>query len=194
MSEKLQQAIAATRAGQKRNAQLLLTEELQANPDNEHAWFLLGNLVDSPEKRMAYLGKALTLNPQYEKAKQQLAQIQRQIILLPDLSESTSDEEEPILIATPADDNAAQPTALPDWLEEGIEEEIETEAPEVTITLAEDKPQAVAATKSQAMTAAPATKPGVQLAREQQIKRYNYYLLTIIVFIIIVLIFLLRSL
>jgi hypothetical protein len=78
MSDKVQEEITATRAGEKRSAQLLLTEELQENPNNEHAWFLLGNLVDSPEKRMAYLGKTLAINPQHQKARQQFSQIYSQ--------------------------------------------------------------------------------------------------------------------
>lgn len=75
MNEKLQQAIVATRTGQKREAQRLLTEVLKEDPENAQAWFLLSHLVDSKEKQVAYLGKALALDPQHQKAKQRLARL-----------------------------------------------------------------------------------------------------------------------
>lgn len=76
MNQKLQQAIAATRAGQKREAQLLLTQVLQEEPQEVHAWYLLGLLVESPHKQRAYLGKVLALDPDHEKARQHLARLE----------------------------------------------------------------------------------------------------------------------
>jgi hypothetical protein len=76
MNQKLQQAIAATRAGQKREAQVLLTQVLQEEPEEVHAWYLLGLLVESPHKQRAYLGKVLALDPDHEKARQHLARLE----------------------------------------------------------------------------------------------------------------------
>lgn len=78
MRQKLQDAIVATRAGNTREAQLLLTDILKEDPNETQAWFLLSNLVESEDKKMAYLGKVLALDPSHNKAAQQLAYLQTQ--------------------------------------------------------------------------------------------------------------------
>ncbi len=77
MNEKLQQAIASARNGQSTEAQLLLTQILQDDPNEIQAWFLLSNLVESEQKKAAYLSKVLALNPNHEMAKQMLARLQK---------------------------------------------------------------------------------------------------------------------
>ena len=76
MDEKLKEAIAAVRAGDKREAQRQLTELLDNDPQQVQGWYLLSLLVDSPQKQAAYLSKTLALDPQHEKAKAQLATLQ----------------------------------------------------------------------------------------------------------------------
>lgn len=72
MNEKLQQAITASRTGQKQDAQRLLTQLLREDPNEPQAWFLLSHLVDSKQKQVAYLSKTLALDPHHEKARQRL--------------------------------------------------------------------------------------------------------------------------
>ena len=76
MNEKLQQAIAATRNGQTKEAQLLLTQILKEDPNQTHAWFLLSHLVDEKQKKIAYLHKVLALDPDHDKARQMLARLE----------------------------------------------------------------------------------------------------------------------
>jgi hypothetical protein len=76
MTRKLQQAIKAARAGQKKEAQVLLTQILKDEPNDVHAWFLLSHVVESEQKQIAYLRKVLALEPGHEKAVQRLAQLE----------------------------------------------------------------------------------------------------------------------
>ena len=76
MNEKLQQAIAAARNGQAVEAQLLLTQVLKEDPNETQAWFLLSTLVDSEQKKTAYLGKVLALEPDHQMAQKMLARLQ----------------------------------------------------------------------------------------------------------------------
>lgn len=76
MNPKLQQAIAAVRSGQKKEAQFLLTQVLKEDPDESQAWFLLSQIVDSEQKRLVYLRKTVDLNPDHELAAQRLAQLE----------------------------------------------------------------------------------------------------------------------
>jgi len=122
MSQKLKQAIAATRAGQSKEAQVLLAQVLQENPNNTQAWYLLSLLVDSPSKKQAYLNKVVALDPTHEKAEQALVQLQA----LPEVPEVSEIVEEtavslphPVLSATddePDFTSEAGEEPIPDWL------------------------------------------------------------------------------
>ena len=68
MNEQFQQAVVASRAGQIKEAQFLLAQSLQEEPDNADAWLLLSQLVDSKEKQQEYLAKAVALDPEHELA------------------------------------------------------------------------------------------------------------------------------
>jgi hypothetical protein len=68
MTATLKEAIAAVRAGDLENAQLLVAEVIQLNPDDPQAWYLMSQLVDSPARRAAYLNKTLELDPSHERA------------------------------------------------------------------------------------------------------------------------------
>ena len=196
MSEKLQEAIAATRAGEKREAQRLLTELLQENPNDEYGWFLLSNLVDSPEKRMAYLGKALTINPHNEKARQQLTYIQRQAI-------ATSEaEEEPVVVMVKEDEAMAvveDVAEIPDWLKGQPGDDLaegEATDDELLETMDAIVGEEEAETRMEVAQTAAATpaKTVTKSDREQQLTRYNQILAFLIVLIIITLIALIWSL
>lgn len=68
MNEQFQQAVVASRAGQIKEAQFLLAQSLQDEPENADAWLLLSQLVDSEEKKQTYLAKAVALDPDHELA------------------------------------------------------------------------------------------------------------------------------
>jgi len=68
MNEQFQQAVVASRAGQTKEAQFLLAQSLQEEPNNADAWLLLSQLVDSKEKQQEYLAKAVALDPEHELA------------------------------------------------------------------------------------------------------------------------------
>lgn len=68
MNEQFQQAVVASRAGQIKEAQFLLTQSLQEDSSNANAWLLLSQLVDSKEKQQSYLAKAVALDPEHELA------------------------------------------------------------------------------------------------------------------------------
>ncbi len=76
MDQVLAEAIAATRANDKRKAQLLLANNLKENPESVQSWYLLSMLVDSKEKQALYLGKALALDPHHPKAQERLTRLQ----------------------------------------------------------------------------------------------------------------------
>lgn len=65
MSATLQDAIASARAGDIGQAQLIVAEVIQANPDDANAWYLMSQLVDSDARRMVYLRKTLALDPSH---------------------------------------------------------------------------------------------------------------------------------
>jgi hypothetical protein len=140
MSEKLQQAISAAKNGQKTEAQVLLTQVLKENPNETQAWFLLGTLVDSEQKKVAYLGKVLALEPDHQMARKMLARLQIEEAVELDVEVETEtetemateiDAEEDVIPAAPVvaslntSDFLAQQKGgtLPVWLieEEGLE-------------------------------------------------------------------------
>ncbi|UCC52305.1 MAG: tetratricopeptide repeat protein [Anaerolineaceae bacterium] len=133
MKIKLQQAIVATRAGQIEVAQSLLTQLLREDPENANAWFLLGNLVDSQDRQIRYLQKAVELDPENAIAKKQLEQMQGSLIPAPVIWQGENDDDErgadePEAVPVPANstreeessiDEAREVTAdqLPEWLQ-----------------------------------------------------------------------------
>lgn len=164
MNEKLQQAISAARNGQKTEAQLLLTEVLQDDPNETQAWFLLSTLVDSKQKKAAYLGKVLTLEPNHEMAHAMLDRLQEEVELAPEAEmevepeglfdesvvEAAAEFDEfageaeptPVVVSANTADFLAQEKGdtLPDWLieEDGLEFTAEQE-PVLEAEDAEDK-------------------------------------------------------
>lgn len=92
MELKLQQAIVATRAGRTDVAQSLLTKLLQENPDDANAWFLLGHIVESPERQARYLQKTIELEPENVIAKKRLVDIENGPVPAPVIHEQPSAE------------------------------------------------------------------------------------------------------
>jgi len=121
MDERLAQAIEATRAGQKKEAQLQLTRLLRDDPASVQGWYLLSLLVDSGEKQAAFLNKVVALDPTHEKARQRLSRLQSSP--LPDTA-ALADAP----VAPPETDLEAQETgeSVPAWLVESGDAEIMT--------------------------------------------------------------------
>ncbi len=83
MDLKLQQAIVATRAGRTDVAQNLLTQLISEKPDDAHAWFLLGHIIDSKDRQLRYLQKAVELDPHNPVAKKQVALLTASAVPVP---------------------------------------------------------------------------------------------------------------
>ncbi len=159
MTDKLLEAIQATRDGQLEQAQNLLAEELQDNPNNEDAWFLLSNLVDSPEHKSAYLSKVIALDPNHEKAKQQLVQIK-----------SASPP-----VAEPADEMDEE-----GWLAALTEDDGEEEEFKPFEEMEESVDDAVAAITDESISTTEPTETTTQdndrVERERKLRQYNLIL------------------
>jgi hypothetical protein len=115
MSQKLQEAVTAARAGETETAQRLLASILEENPDEVQAWFLLSHLVDSETKQMAYLKKTVALDPAHAKARQRLGQLQAGAVVAAAEAEA---EAVSLPISTDPFDYEAQSEGdtIPDWM------------------------------------------------------------------------------
>lgn len=135
MDEKLKDAIANVRAGDKRTAQRQLITLLEENPKEAQGWYLLSLLVDSPQKQAVYLSKTLALDPNHGKAQAQLAAIQQDGQLAPTTTIYESASETMDLLTQ------AETDTLPDWLQdeeeqvkaEPIENPLDTAVPNETL-------------------------------------------------------------
>ncbi len=76
MSDKLNQAIKYVKSGDKEYGKHLLTEVLDAEPENEQAWLWMSAVVDTDELRRECLQKVLQYNPRSQMAKRGLEQLQ----------------------------------------------------------------------------------------------------------------------
>lgn len=83
MSNQLQQAIAAIKAGDKETGRRLLAEIIKNEPTNENALLWMTQILDSKKNRIKCLQKVLEINPNNEMAKRGLARLQTQIPPLP---------------------------------------------------------------------------------------------------------------
>ena len=150
MNPRLQQAIAAARAGKTAQAKVLLDRVVLEEPDNVHAWFLLGVISETKEEQAECLNQVLAIDPDHEGAQKRLALL-------------TEPEEVELLVESPpppsldeTDEEAAAPEEIPEWLEEdlsGEQPETEVKEPEeapVPVAQAEgsDQPATVAKPKS----------------------------------------------
>ena len=77
-SDELRQAIDTARAGRKLEARDLFLKIVEQNPQTETAWIWLAGLVDSLEDQIIACENALTINPENEKVRSYLIQLQKQ--------------------------------------------------------------------------------------------------------------------
>jgi hypothetical protein len=75
MSDTLEQAIAAIKAGDKNTGGQLLNQVLQTDPQNETAWLWMTAIVGSDEERRKILEHVLSINPDNEIAQNSLAKL-----------------------------------------------------------------------------------------------------------------------
>ena len=122
MSDKLQQAIQATRAGDTKNAQFLLTQAIQENPDNPQSWYLLSLLVDDKEKKQGYLTKVIELDPDHTKAHEQLVVISETAVPEIESTEDPLPEAATVVLSSGSSDLEAQDEGdtLPDWMADDL--------------------------------------------------------------------------
>lgn len=76
VSEKLNAAIAAIKAGNKAVGLQLLSEVVKADPNNETAWLWLSTCVDKIEQKKYCLSKSLSINPSNQNAQRALEQLE----------------------------------------------------------------------------------------------------------------------
>lgn len=75
MSDRVQDAVNLAKKGDRAGARKILTDELRKNPNNSRAWYLLGQLVDSPEQAVKCLERALELQPDNPQIKAKLDEL-----------------------------------------------------------------------------------------------------------------------
>lgn len=71
-TRQLKQAISTYKSGEKQKAQKLLARLVQADPNNEEAWFWLAACIENPEQRQYCLKRVLKINPKNLQAKRAL--------------------------------------------------------------------------------------------------------------------------
>jgi hypothetical protein len=219
MSQKLQEAVTAARAGETETAQRLLAGILEENPDEVQAWFLLSHLVDSETKQMAYLKKTVALDPAHAKARQRLGQLQAgaavaaaEAVSLP-ISTDPFDYEaqsegdtipdwmagdEAAITAVLADEFAADKKEerldIPDWLQISLDEEDEEAAveavTEVVEPAAEDAIEVARQAARRPDAPAPTPDPDAGAAELARLNRILALLVIVAVLIVVVMVYL----
>ncbi len=217
MDDILRAAMVAARAGQKKEAQFLLTQLLQANPQDANAWFLLSHLVDSEQKQIAYLEKVVALDPGHQKAAEQLAELTG-MVSEPAVAEPMAVQPaavEPETVMTAAPELAIEPSAVDsipddpdqamDWLEQLAETSAakedtdfpasaETSIAKIPAPAIESEPEtAETAVSTATLIPPPRPEPAANDA-SKQLQRLNITLAILVVLMIIVLYFLITVL
>ncbi|GIV80899.1 MAG: hypothetical protein KatS3mg051_0253 [Anaerolineae bacterium] len=83
VNELLRQGIEAARAGQRAVARALLEQVVQQDERNEKGWFWLAAVTDDPHEKQICLGNVLVINPDNERARRLLQQLEESAGLVP---------------------------------------------------------------------------------------------------------------
>ena len=75
VNERLQQAIAAARAGNHDQARSLAAQVLEEEPDSTNALLLLSAIAESRNEQIGYLNRILVVDPEHEFAQRQLTEL-----------------------------------------------------------------------------------------------------------------------
>jgi len=76
-SELFQTAVKKAKAGEREQAQTMLLELVETNPEHELAWLWLSELVADPEDKIIALENALSINPQRRQTQTRLRQLRQ---------------------------------------------------------------------------------------------------------------------
>ncbi len=120
MSTPLDQAIATAKKGDTQEAQQMLAGYLAATPDDDQAWYLMSQMVDSDARRAVYLGKTLALNPWHERAWAEFYSLPPDVISMLEASSTetpSATKGAAVATATAAAATVTADAALPDWLQ-----------------------------------------------------------------------------
>ncbi len=104
IEDALRAGIAAARAGNVKDAQVLLAKAVRENPKSEQAWFWLGTVLTEPERREYCFRRVLALNPDHVQAKERL-----ESEFPPKPAWLIGQNEEPSIIAPPRSTRTSEP-------------------------------------------------------------------------------------
>lgn len=82
----LQQAIAALKAGRRKQARAILAHLLRQDPHNEEAWLWLSGAVEQDSERLLCLRQVLAINPNNERARRGVELLLSKGVTLPPLA------------------------------------------------------------------------------------------------------------
>lgn len=77
LEQLIQLGIQTARAGNKANARMMFQQVLKQDPDNERAWFCMAAYAATPTDRIRYLNTVLHINPNNQRAQNELAKMKR---------------------------------------------------------------------------------------------------------------------
>ncbi len=77
LEQMLQEGMSAARDGQKARARALFQQVVEANPDDEKAWYWLASVVETDSERITALKKVLQINPNNARARELLDRMRR---------------------------------------------------------------------------------------------------------------------
>jgi tetratricopeptide (TPR) repeat protein len=222
MNQILQQAIDATRAGDKQEAQRQLAQLLKENPDETQAWYLLSLLVESKQQQLAYLGKTLALDPNHEKALERLESLQAIDVESPTLSvsEEPSDFEAQeqgdtlpgwlapdatlvnpsmaTVVSETSSDETKPADDIPDWVQETVGDDWvnEEEPTRISLQLPEEVIKETGAAPQARETTTTEAKPEAKesLQRHKKVRGYNRILVILVVLAFIIAVLLVYAL
>lgn len=137
----LQEAIAALKAGRRKQARAILAHLLRQDPRNEEAWLWLSGAVERDSERLLCLHQVLAINPNNERARRGVELLLSKGVTLP-----------PLVPAEPAP--AVPPSAPPEH--EPYPAELAGEAqPQAQMELAEVAPPEASAEEASTLPAVP---------------------------------------
>jgi hypothetical protein len=152
-TERLQQAIAAARAGNIGEAKSLAEQLVEEDPNNPHALFLLGMLAEDQSEQLDYMEKVLTIDPDHKAANKRMDQLAANL----QLDDDPREEAEPDVEAEtePELEEIAEAQLVPE-----VEEEVSTD--DVTIVAGAAAVAATAAAMDDTVLSEPDASLGVQ--------------------------------
>jgi uncharacterized membrane protein len=127
VTNKLQRAILLIRSGDKREGGRLLAEVLQADPQNETAWFWMSGIVTTDQRRIDCLQRVVQINPENHVAREALVSLRGKQTSPPESAPATrlpaEETGEPEIGFGPAEPLEAIPRPAPPFQSLGEDEQ-----------------------------------------------------------------------